>query len=142
MATTTNLPLSQSLLLKGLELPNKMQMVYAQDYGYNVLTQLSAKLAPSISTPVPKVEVSSLGNLGVFAPITGNTNIASTGEVSVTKAGNFRVGDIVADKNIVQARVTKVDGAGNKIYLEPVTVGSLTTAHFASGHNAKRLFDA
>lgn len=142
MATITNLPLSQSLLLKGLELPNKMQMVYAQDYGYNVLTQLSAKLAPSISTPVPKVEVSSLGNLGVFAPITGNTNIASTGEVSVTKAGNFRVGDIVADKNMVQARVTKVDGAGNKIFLEPVTVGALTTAHFASGHNAKRLFDA
>jgi len=142
MSTITNLPLSQSLLLKGLQLPNKMQMVYAQDYGYNVLTQLSAKLAPSISTPNPKVEVSSLGNLGVYAPVTGNSNITSTGEVVVTKAGNFRVGDIVADKNMVQGRVTKVDVAGNKIFLEPVTVSAFTASHFASGHNAKRLFDA
>lgn len=142
MSTITNLPLSQSLLLKGLQLPNKMQMVYAQDYGYNVLTQLSAKLAPSISTPNPKVEVSSLGNLGVYAPVTANTNIASTGEVVVSKAGNFRVGDIVADKNMVQGRVTSVDVAGNKIYLEPVTVGAFTSSHFAAGHNAKRLFDA
>jgi len=140
MSTITNLPLSQSLLLKGLELPNKMQMVYAQDYGYNVLTQLSAKLAPSISTPNPKVEVSSLGNLGVFAPVTSNGSITS-GEVSVTKAGNFRVGDIVADSNMIQARVTGVDSALNKLFLEPVTVGSFTAAHFANG-NVKRLFDA
>ena len=141
MATTTNLPLSQSLLLKGLELPNKMQMVYAQDYGYNVLTQLSAKLAPSISTPNPKVEVSSLGNLGVFAPVTTAIN-TSTGEVVVSKASNFRVGDIVADKNMVQGRVTKVNGATNTVTLEPVTVSAFTASHFAAGHNVKRLFDA
>ena len=72
MSTISNLPLSQSLLLKGLSLPNKMAMVYAQDYGYNVLTQLTSKLASSISTPQPKVEISSLGNLGVYSKITAN----------------------------------------------------------------------
>jgi hypothetical protein len=108
MATITNLPLSQSLLLKGLSLPNKMAMVYSQDYGYNVLTQLTTKLASSISTPQAKVEISSLGNLGVYAKVTANTNIASTGVITVTDGSKFRVGDIIADANLVQAIVVSV----------------------------------
>ena len=140
MATITNLPLSQSLLLKGLSLPNKMAMVYSQDYGYNVLTQLTTKLASSISTPQAKVEISSLGNLGVYAKVTANTNIASTGVITVTDGSKFRVGDIVADANMVQAIVVNV--SGNDLSLLPHSVGALTISHFAVNHNAKRFFDA
>lgn len=140
MATITNLPLSQSLLLKGLSLPNKMAMVYSQDYGYNVLTQLTTKLASSISTPQAKVEISSLGNLGVYAKVTANTNIASTGVITVTDGSKFRVGDIVADANMVQAIVVNV--SGNDLSLLPHSVGALTLSHFAVNHNAKRFFDA
>lgn len=141
MSTIGTLPLSQSLLLKGLQLPNKMQMVYAQDYGYNVLTQLSAQLAPSISTPNPKVEVSALGNLGVYSKVTTAIN-TTTGVVGVSNAQNFRVGDIVADKNMIQGRVTAVNPSTNTVTLAPVSVSAWTSAHFAVGHNAKRLFDA
>jgi hypothetical protein len=140
MATITNLPLSQSLLLKGLSLPNKMAMVYSQDYGYNVLTQLTTKLASSISTPQAKVEISSLGNLGVYAKVTANTNIASTGVITVTDGSKFRVGDIIADANLVQAIVVNVNG--NNLSLLPHSVGALTTSHFVVNHNAKRFFDA
>ena len=141
MSTIGNLPLSQSLLLKGLQLPNKMQMVYAQDYGYNILTQLSAQLAPSISTANPKVEVSALGNLGVYSKVTTAIN-TSTGVVGVSNSQNFRVGDIIADKNMIQGRVTEVNTAANTITLAPVSVSAWTSSHFAVGHNAKRLFDA
>jgi hypothetical protein len=105
MSTISNLPISQSLLLKGLSLPNKMAMVYSQDYGYNVLTQLTSKLASSISSPQSKIEISSLGNLGVYSKITANAS-AVTGtslfQVLVVDASKFRVGDIVADGNLVQ----------------------------------------
>ena len=140
MATISNLPLSQSLLLKGLSLPNKMAMVYSQDYGYNVLTQLTSKLSSSISTPQSKVEISSLGNLGVYAKVTANTNIASTGVITVTDGSKFRVGDIVADANMVQAIVTNV--SNNDITLQAHSVAALTVSHFAVNHNAKRFFDA
>jgi len=139
MATISNLPLSQSLLLKGLSLPNKMAMVYAQDYGYNVLTQLTSKLAPSISSPQSKIEISSLGNLGVYAKVTSNSSIGS-GTITVTDGSKFRVGDIIADANMVQAIVVNV--SGNDLSLLPHSVGALTTSHFAVNHNAKRFFDA
>lgn len=146
MATISNLPLSQSLLLKGLSLPNKMAMVYSQDYGYNVLTQLTSKLASSISTPQSKVEISSLGNLGVYSKITANGS-AVTGtslmSVPVSDASKFRAGDIVADGNLVQALVTDVDIAGNKIIVSPHSVASLTAGtHFLANTQAKRFFDA
>lgn len=83
MATISNLPISQSLLLKGLSLPNKMAMVYSQDFGYNVLTQLTSKLASSISTPQARVEISSLGNLGVYSKITANGTAAGSGGLTV-----------------------------------------------------------
>lgn len=140
MATISNLPLSNSLLLKGLSLPNKMAMVYSQDYGYNVLTQLTTKLASSISTPQAKVEISSLGNLGVYSKVTSNSTIAADGKITVTDGSKFRVGDIVADANMVQAFVVSV--AGNVLSLLPHSVGALTASHFAVNHNAKRFFDA
>ena len=79
----TTLDISKSLLLKGLSLPNKMAMVYAQDYGYNVLTQLTSKLGPSISSNQPKIEISALGNLSVFSTVTAVSG-GSTGEILVT----------------------------------------------------------
>lgn len=141
MATATNLPLSQSLLLKGLSLPNKMAMVYAQDYGYNVLTQLTSKLAPSITSAQAKIEVSSLGNLGVFSKVNVAIN-TSTGVIGVTDASKFRIGDIVADANLVQGLVTDVNIAAGSITLVPHSVGSFTSSHFALNHTAKRFFDA
>ena len=146
MSTISNLPLSQSLLLKGLSLPNKMAMVYSQDYGYNVLTQLTSKLASSISTPQSKVEISSLGNLGVYSKITANgsavtgTNLMS---VPVADSSKFRVGDIVADGNLVQGLVTDVDIPGNKLFVAPHSVSALTAGtHFLGNTQAKRFFDA
>lgn len=141
MSTISNLPLSQSLLLKGLSLPNKMAMVYSQDYGYNVLTQLSTKLAPSISTPQAKVEVSSLGNLGVFSKVNVAIN-TTTGVVGLTDVSKFRVGDIVADANMVQGLVTDVNYGANTITLAPHSVSAWASGNFAVNHNAKRFFDA
>ena len=145
MATISNLPLSQSLLLKGLSLPNKMAMVYAQDYGYNVLTQLTSKLAPSISSPQSKVEISSLGNLGVYSKIVAApTQYATNGlVVSLSDASKFRIGDIVADGNLVQGIVTLVDTAANAITIAPHSVSTLSTStHFQTNMQAKRFFDA
>ena len=145
MSTITNLPLSQSLLLKGLSLPNKMAMVYAQDYGYNVLTQLTSKLASSISTPQSKVEISSLGNLGVFSKIVANGTAVGSGAlfVAVVDSSKFRIGDIVADGNMVQGIVTNVDLSGNAIVVAPHSVSSFVAGtHFLAGQNAKRFFDA
>jgi hypothetical protein len=146
MATISNLPISQSLLLKGLSLPNKMAMVYSQDYGYNVLTQLTSKLASSISSPQARVEISSLGNLGVYSKIVANgTVVTGTSLMSVTvqDASKFRVGDIIADGNLVQALVTDVDFSGNKIFIAPHTTASLTAGtHFLANTQAKRFFDA
>jgi len=143
MATISNLPLSQSLLLKGLSLPNKMAMVYAQDYGYNVLTQLTSKLAPSISTPQPKVEISSLGNLGVYSKISANAASGTGLLVTVVDSSKFRIGDIVADGNLVQAIVTGVDYSANQITIAPHSTASLSTStHFLPNQQAKRFFDA
>lgn len=143
MSTISNLPLSQSLLLKGLSLPNKMAMVYSQDYGYNVLTQLTSKLASSISTPQPKVEISSLGNLGVYSKITANAAFGSGLLVSVVDSSKFRIGDIVADGNLVQAIITGVDYTANQITVAPHSTASLSTAtHFVANTQAKRFFDA
>jgi hypothetical protein len=146
MATISNLPISQSLLLKGLSLPNKMAMVYSQDYGYNVLTQLTSKLASSISSPQSKIEISSLGNLGVYSKITANAS-AVTGtslfQVLVVDASKFRVGDIIADGNLVQGLVTDVDFTGNKLFIAPHSVASFTAGtHFLGNTQAKRFFDA
>jgi len=144
MSTISNLPLSQSLLLKGLSLPNKMAMVYAQDYGYNVLTQLTSKLASSISSPQAKVEISSLGNLGVYSKVSAAPSTFGTGlEVSLNDVTKFRIGDIVADANLVQGIVTNVNYGGNTITIAPHSVAALNNAtHFQPGMSAKRFFDA
>ena len=145
MSTISNLPLSQSLLLKGLSLPNKMAMVYSQDYGYNVLTQLTSKLASSISTPQSKVEISSLGNLGVYSKIVSNGTAAGSGMllVPVSDASKFRVSDIVADGNLFQGIVVAVDTAANALTIAPHSVSSFTAGtHFLAGQHAKRFFDA
>jgi hypothetical protein len=99
-----------------------MAMVYAQDYGYNVLTQLTSKLGSSISTPQPKVEISALGNLSVYSRVAAAPSVPTgyaTGEallLTLDDASNFRVGDIVADANMVQAIVIdKPSGGGNLV---------------------------
>jgi len=139
----TTLDLNKSLLLKGLSLPNKMAMVYAQDYGYNVLTQLSSKLGPSISTPQAKVEISSLGNLSVFSVVTA-VAAGGTGELLVTLSNseNFRPGDIIADSNLVQGIVIEKTGTANQIRVKSVTTTLVSTLHFLAGHIAKVMFDA
>ncbi len=145
MSTISNLPLSQSLLLKGLSLPNKMAMVYSQDYGYNVLTQLTSKLASSISTPQSKVEISSLGNLGVYSKIVAAPVAAGAGglTVAVQDASKFRISDIVADGNLIQAIVVSVDTAGNTLTLSPHSTATLSTStHFLINTQCKRFFDA
>lgn len=145
MSTISNLPISQSLLLKGLSLPNKMAMVYSQDYGYNVLTQLTSKLASSISTPQSKIEISSLGNLGVYSKIVAAPTTAGAGGllVSVQDASKFRISDIIADGNLVQAIVVSVDTAGNTLTVAPHSTATLSTStHFQVNTQAKRFFDA
>jgi hypothetical protein len=145
----TNLDLSQSLLLRGLSLPNKMAMVYAQDYGYNVLTQLTSKLASSISSNQPKIEISALGNFSVYSRIaaapTTPTGYA-TGEallLTLDDASNFRIGDIIADANLIQGIVVdKPSGGGNLLVIKRVSTTFSTATHFLSGGIAKVLFDS
>lgn len=142
MATPiTTLDMDKSLLLKSLSLPNKMKMVYASDYGYNILTQLSAKLGPSISTSQAKVEVAALGNLSVYSRVTA-ASTASGANLIVTVAdnSNFRVNDLVADSNMIQGRV--VSKGANTLTLSPHSASTWsTTTHFTSGMVAKRFFD-
>jgi hypothetical protein len=139
----TTLDLSKSLLLKGLSLPNKMAMVYAQDYGYNVLTQLTSKLGPSISTAQAKVEVNSIGNLSVYAAVTA-VAAGATGEVLVTltSSENFRPGDIIADSNMVQGIVIEKTATANQVRVKSVTTALSSSLHFQVGHIAKVMFDA
>jgi hypothetical protein len=139
----TTLDISKSLLLKGLSLPNKMAMVYAQDYGYNVLTQLTSKLGPSISSNQPKIEISALGNLSVFSTVTAVSG-GSTGEilVTLTSAENFRPGDIIADSNMVQGIVIEKTTTPNQIRVKSVTTTLNSSLHFLAGHTAKVFFDA
>jgi hypothetical protein len=139
----TTLDISKSLLLKGLSLPNKMAMVYAQDYGYNVLTQLTSKLGPSISTSQAKVEVNSIGNLSVFAAVTA-VAAGATGEilVTVTSSENFRPGDIIADSNLVQGIVIEKTATPNQLRVKSVTTSLSSSLHFQVGHIAKVMFDA
>ena len=141
---TTTLDISKSLLLKGLSLPNKMAMVYAQDYGYNILTQLTSKLGPSISTNQPKVEISALGNLSVFSPVTAVAAGGSTGEILVTlsSAENFRPGDIIADANLAQGIVIEKTTTANQLRVKSVTTTLSASLHFQAGHMAKVFFDA
>lgn len=145
----TNLDLNQSLLLRGLSLPNKMAMVYAQDYGYNVLTQLTSKLSASISSPQPKVEISALGNLSVYSRVAAASTTPTgyaTGEalqVTLDDASNFRVGDIIADNNMVQGIIVdKPSGGGNLIVVKRVSTTFATATHFLAGSMAKVLFDS
>lgn len=139
----TTLDISKSLLLKGLSLPNKMAMVYAQDYGYNVLTQLTSKLGPSISTPQAKVEISSIGNLSVYSTVTA-VAAGATGEILVTVANseNFRPGDIIADSNLVQGIVIEKTATANQLRVKSVTTTLSSSLHFLVGHVAKVMFDA
>lgn len=144
----TNLDLNQSLLLRGLSLPNKMAMVYAQDYGYNVLTQLTSKLASSISSPQPKIEISALGNLSVYSRVSAVANATgyATGEalaVTVDDGSNFRIGDIIADANMVQGIVVdKTSGSGNILVIKRISATFSTSSHFLAGTIAKVLFDS
>lgn len=133
--------LSTSLVLAGLNSPNKMGLVYSQDYGYNVITQLSSKLAPSISTSVARVDVPAMGNTSVFSPITstGTLNADGTLLVNLQNALNFRVGDVCADTNLVQGRVISVTPL--TVTLKPISVTFVAATHFATG-TAKVLFDA
>lgn len=141
MSNKTTLPISNALFLRGLELPNKMAMVYAQDYGYNVLTQLSSKVGTPIETSNPKVEVSALGNLSVFSLVTAVSLSGTNLLVTVADATGFRVGDVVADSNLIQGLCNNV--SGNVVTLEPISGVSLSAStHFQVGHTAKVLFDS
>ena len=145
----TNLDLNQSLLLRGLSLPNKMAMVYAQDYGYNVLTQLTSKLSSSISSPQPKVEISALGNLSVYSRVSAASTtptgyaVGEALQVTLDDASNFRIGDIISDNNMVQGIIVdKPSGGGNLIVIKRVSTTFATATHFLSGSMAKVLFDS
>lgn len=142
MANKTTLPISSALFVRGLELPNKMAMVYAQDYGYNVLTQLSTKLGASIPTDNPKVEVSALGNLSVFSTVTVNSTLSGVNLlVTVNDPTGFRVRDVVADANLKMGRISSVNG--NVLTLEPMAnVTFSASTDFLLNHTAKVLFDA
>lgn len=126
-----------------------MAMVYAQDYGYNVLTQLTSKLASSISSNQPKIEISALGNFSVYSRIaaapTTPTGYA-TGEallLTLDDASNFRIGDIIADANLIQGIVVdKPSGGGNLVVIKRVSTTFSTATHFLSGGIAKVLFDS
>ncbi len=139
----TNLPLEKALYLRGLQSPNKMGLVYAQDYGYNVLTQLTSKLGSSESTQNAKVEISGLGSLSAYSLITAASTTDGQGNlvVSVVDGTKFRKGDHVADDNLVQGQVLSTTS-------NTITLGSRhgaawnTAVHFTAGKTAKVLFDA
>lgn len=141
--SATTLPISQSLLLKGLNAPNFIEMVYGSDYGYNVMGQLVAQLGPSKSVNTPRFEVPALGYLGVYSQVTAASTTDSNGNLVVTVAdpSNFRVGDMVADRNLVEGRV--VSKTSTTITLAAhAGVTWATGTHFTSGMIAKSGYNA
>jgi hypothetical protein len=136
----TTLSIDKSLYLKGLQSPAKIEMVYATDFGYNVMTQLISQLGASESTPLARFEVASMGNLSVYQTISSNATASGSNLViPVPSSEGFRVNDIVESNN-VQGHVVAV-GSGT------VTVQSVNTTlaagtHFLAGAVVRVLFDA
>ena len=132
----TNLTSDRAIYVAGLQLPNKMEMVYSRDHGYNVLTQLAAMLGPSKSTPIAKVEVSSLGHQAVYSTCTAAGSLSGTDIlITVSDSSGFRLNDVVIDgATLVSGRVKTI--AGNVITLSEMATAFSTSTHFKSGATA------
>ncbi len=141
MAQPTTLPFNQAIYNAGLQSPKYMEMVFGQDYGYNVLTQISAMLGPSKSIPTPRIEVPSLGNLSISSLVTAAPSASGTDLlVTVADSTGFRIGDVVLDKFLVKGRVTAKNG--NVLTLSEYGTTFDTNLHFLIGHNAKVGWDS
>jgi len=141
--SATQLPISQALVLAGLELEERMTMVYSRDYGYNVLSQLATMMAPSISKTNPKFYVPSIGNLNIYETITGAPSLSGSDIVVTVASGgtNFRVGDVVGDaKTLIQGRVKS--STATTVTLAPLSTAFNASVHFLSGSNIFVMFDA
>lgn len=141
--SATTLNVADSLILKGLNSPNFIEMVYGSDYGYNVLGQLVAKLGPSKSVNTPRFDVPAMGYTGVYSQVTATSSIDGNGNLVVTVANpsNFRENDMVADRNLVEGRVVSV--SATTITLAPhAGVTWSTGTHFTSGMTAKVGYDS
>lgn len=136
----SNLDISKSLYLKGLQSDAKIEMVMATDYGYNVLTQLMYRLGTSKSTEFAKFEVASMGNLSVYQTITSNATASGVNlVVPVASSTGFRVNDIVESRNI-QGQVVSV--TPTTITIAPTTTTFAAGTHYLAGNVIRVLFDA
>lgn len=142
-SAVSNLPLNQSLVANALDTPNKSKVVYAADFGYNVIQQVTdiVNKGKATKTDNAKFQVAKLGSMAIIAPIASNSLSGSLLTVNLTVSNdNFRLGDIVADSNLVQGQVVSKTSTS----ITMIRVGGSWTAatEFIAGQYAKVLFDA
>lgn len=144
------LSMSDNLINKMLTLPEYSSMVYATDFGYNKIQQITEiinrKAGGSQRVHQQKFEMYKMGNIGVAQTISGvsSSGVTQTGNliVTFTQANqNFRVRDIIGDSNLAKGKVERVINS-TQVEISPVNVTFSTSTHFTAGQVAKVLFDA
>jgi hypothetical protein len=150
MGAVSNLSLADNLVLKMLNDPERSDVVWGSDLGYNKIQQLTdlmnKKAGGSKRVYQQKFEMYKLGSLEITQAIgaAATTSGAASGNIIVTLAqpnNNFRERDIIADTNMVQGKIERVLSA-TQFELSPSTTTWNTSLHFTNGSYAKVLYDA
>lgn len=149
MANTNNLSIKDNLVLRGLNDPERSDIVYGTDFGYNKVSQLVDKTNKAAGGPKrvydQKFYLHKIGNLGIAQTIASvTTSGAATGNMIVTFTqpnSNFRERDVIGDTNMIQGKVERILSS-TQVEISPVSATFSASTHFTAGQVAKVLFDA
>lgn len=145
-----SLSLRDNFYLKLLNEPERSDIVYATDFGYNKLQQITDLMNKNKGGAKriydQKFLMHKLGNQQISQQIgaTATTVGAAPGNIIITlNQGNtgFREKDIIADTNMVQGKIERIISS-SQYELSPSTTAWNTALHFTTSHYAKVLFDA
>lgn len=141
VSPVSSLNLATNLYAKFLSDRDVMPMVYASDFGYNVIQQIIdiSNKNGAVQVMQPKFEIPKMGNTSIAqtlgaAPTLVGTNLRITFSAANS---NFRLKDAVYDSNLICGRVVNIVSS-TQVDLMPVSVTSWNTStHFQSGMTAK-----
>lgn len=152
MSSLNGLSLKDNVILQGLSLPEKDQVVWSRDLGYNKMQQLTdfftRNAGGSKAYMQKRFDTYSVGNTSISAIIAIPSTVSGALlTVTITpggNSGNYREGDIVLDNNGVPGRIAQVVSDNIfKMTLSDPTIGSWNAStHFTQGmyagvsHNA------
>lgn len=139
------LNLATNLYAKLLSERNVMPLVYASDFGYNVIQQIIdiTNKAGAVQVFQPKFEIPKMGNTSIAQTLGAAPTLVGTYlRITFSAANsNFIMKQAVYDSNMVGGRVVNVVSP-TQVDLMPITVTSWNTStHFQSGMTAKVGFD-